>query len=101
MGDARGHWDGDTLVVETTNLREARPIADASANLKIIERFTPVDADTLSWEVRFEDPATWTTPWAFRNAAQAQRGKRAVRVRVPRRQPRIAEYLERRARGRA
>jgi hypothetical protein len=76
MGDARGHWDGDMLVVETTNLRDGAAYRNASANLKITERFTPADADTLRWEVRFEDPATWTTPWAFsmplkRNAESA------------------------------
>ena len=65
MGDARGHWDGDTLVVETTNIREAAAYRNASPDLKITERFKPVDRDTLSWEVRFEDPATWTAPWAF------------------------------------
>jgi len=65
MGDARGHWEGDTLVVETTNIREASAYRNASANLKITERFKPVADDTLSWEVRFEDPATWTGPWAF------------------------------------
>ncbi len=65
MGDARGHWDGDTLVVETTNIREAAAYRNASPKLKITERFKPVDRDTLSWEVRFEDPATWTAPWAF------------------------------------
>jgi hypothetical protein len=65
MGDARGHWEGDTLVVETTNIREASAYRNAGPNLKITERFKPVDRDTLSWEVRFEDPATWTAPWAF------------------------------------
>ena len=65
MGDARGHWDGDTLIVETTNIREASAYRNASANLKITETFKPVDANTLSWTVRFEDPATWTGPWAF------------------------------------
>jgi hypothetical protein len=65
MGDARGSWEGDTLVVETTNIREAAAYRGASENLKIVERFTPIDEDTLSWEVRFEDPATWAAPWAF------------------------------------
>jgi len=65
MGDARGHWDGDTLVVETTNVREASAYRNASANLKITETFKPIDADTLSWTARFEDPTTWTGPWAF------------------------------------
>ena len=65
MGDARGHWQGDTLVVETTNIRETAAYRNASTNLKITERFKPIDADTLSWTVRFEDPATWTGPWAI------------------------------------
>jgi hypothetical protein len=64
MGDARGHWDGDTLVVETTNIRPAAAYRNASEDLKIIERFKPTP-EGLSWEVRFEDPATWTAPWAF------------------------------------
>jgi hypothetical protein len=65
MGDARGHWEGDTLVVETTNIREPAAYRNASAALRITERFTPVDDGTLSWQVRFDDPATWTAPWAF------------------------------------
>jgi hypothetical protein len=65
MGDARGRWEGDTLVVETTNIRPEVAYRNASENLKIVERFTPVDESTLSWEVRFEDPATWSAPWAI------------------------------------
>jgi len=65
MGDARGHWEGDTLLVETTNIREAAAYRNASPALKITERFTPDGDGTLSWQVRFDDPATWTAPWAF------------------------------------
>jgi hypothetical protein len=65
MGDARGRWEGDTLVVETRNIRPEAAYRNASENLVITERFTPVDENTLSWEARFEDPATWTAPWAF------------------------------------
>jgi hypothetical protein len=65
MGDARGRWDGDTLVVETRNIRPEAAYRNASENLVVTERFTPLDANTLSWEVRFEDPDTWTAPWAF------------------------------------
>jgi len=65
MGDARGRWEGDTLVVETRNIRPEAAYRNASENLLITERFTPIDENTLSWEVRFEDPATWTAPWAF------------------------------------
>jgi hypothetical protein len=65
MGDARGRWEGDTLVVETRNIRPEATYRNASENLVITERFTLIDASTLSWEVRFEDPETWTAPWAF------------------------------------
>jgi hypothetical protein len=65
MGDARGRFEGDTLVVETRNIRPEATYRNASEDLVITERFTPIDAGTLSWEVRFEDPATWTSPWAF------------------------------------
>jgi hypothetical protein len=65
MGDARGHWEGDTLVVETTNIRPEAAYRNASDQLKITERFSPIDENTLSWEVRFEDPATWTGPWSI------------------------------------
>ncbi len=66
MGDARGRWDGDTLVVETTNVQEdiayrgARP-----ETLRIIERFTRVSPDTIQWAVTIDDPQTWTRPWTF------------------------------------
>jgi hypothetical protein len=65
MGDARGRFEGDTLIVETTNFRPGAAYRNASADLKIVERFTPVDENTLRWEIRFEDPRTWVAPWAF------------------------------------
>ena len=64
-GDARGHWDGDTLVVETTNFNEASAYRGASRNLKMTERFTLINPNTIKWEARFEDPATWERPWAM------------------------------------
>ena len=65
MGDARGRWEGDTLVVETRNIRPEAAYRNASENLVVTERFTPIDENTLSWEVRFEDPETWTAPWTI------------------------------------
>jgi hypothetical protein len=65
MGDARGHFDGDTLVVETTNFRPGAGYRNASPDLKVVERFTPIDENTLRWEVRFEDSRTWVAPWAI------------------------------------
>ena len=64
MGDARGHWDGDTLVVETTNIKEEIAYRNASLTLRLIERFTPI-AEGLEWSVTVDDPATWTRPWTF------------------------------------
>jgi hypothetical protein len=65
MGDARGRFEGDTLVVETRNIRPEAAYRNASEDLVITERFTPIDENTLSWEVRFEDPRTWAAPWAI------------------------------------
>ena len=64
-GDARGHWEGDTLVVETTNFMDGNAYRGASSNLKMTERFTLVGPNTIKWEARFEDPSTWEKPWAF------------------------------------
>jgi hypothetical protein len=66
MGDARGHWEGNTLVVETTNFnqRSAYRNADA-ASLRIVERFARTSADQIEWTVTVNDPATWTKPWTF------------------------------------
>jgi hypothetical protein len=61
VGDARGHWEGDTLVVETTNLRAAT--RGASPALRLVERFTRVSQDLIEYRVTFEDPTTWTAPW--------------------------------------
>jgi len=62
MGSSRGRWEGKTLVVETTNRRDD-PFRGASRNLRLIERFTRADANTLVYEVTLDDPATWTKPW--------------------------------------
>ncbi|HEV8394811.1 MAG TPA: hypothetical protein VGQ37_11085 [Vicinamibacterales bacterium] len=64
-GDARGHWEGDTLVVETTNFMDANAYRGASSKLKMTERFTLVGPNTIKWEARFDDPSTWEKPWAF------------------------------------
>ena len=66
MGDARGRWDGNALVVETTNFKDqiAYRGSDGST-LRIAERFTPIGPDTIAWVVNVEDPHTWTRPWTF------------------------------------
>ncbi len=66
MGDARGHWEGDTLVVETTNFTERSAYRNANPDrLRLIERFTRVAADRIMWTVTVDDPTTWTRTWTF------------------------------------
>ena len=62
-GDSLGHWEGDTLVVETTNFSNKSPFRNSSANMKLIERFRRLDANTLTYQFTVDDPATWTKPW--------------------------------------
>jgi len=66
MGDARGHWDGNALVIETTNFKERSTYRNARAEtLRLIERFTPISPDRVEWSVTVDDPQTWTRPWTF------------------------------------
>ena len=64
IGDSRGRWDGDTLVVETTNFNGKNSLNGASERLKVTERFTRVDADTIRYQFTMDDPSTWTRPWS-------------------------------------
>ena len=63
LGDPRGHWDGDTLVVEITNFNGRSPFRGSSENLTLTERYTRTGPDTLRYEFTLDDPAVWTTPW--------------------------------------
>ena len=67
MGDSRGRWEGDTLVVETTNFLRETSFRNglSDANLNLIERFTRVSPDTLVYEVTVEDPTAWARPWTY------------------------------------
>ena len=66
MGDARGHWERDTLVVETRNFKERSTYRNArAATLRLVERFTRTAPDRIEWAVTVDDPATWTRPWTF------------------------------------
>jgi len=62
MGNSRGRWDGDTLIVDTTNFRPT-VFRGASTSLHLVERFKRVDGDTLLYEFTVNDPVTWTRPW--------------------------------------
>ena len=63
FGDSRGRWEGNTLVVDVTNVTERNNYRGARETLHLIERFTRVDAGTLRYEVTADDPRTWTKPW--------------------------------------
>jgi hypothetical protein len=75
LGDSIGRWDGDTLVVDTTNFKDMADYIDPAfftdktdyrggrLHLRIVERLTRLDADTLKYEYTVEDPGTWTKPW--------------------------------------
>lgn len=62
-GDSRGRWDGDALVIDTTNFRRDDNFLGAGEHLHLIERLRRVAADELQYEVRVEDPTTWVRPW--------------------------------------
>jgi len=69
LGDSRGHWEGDTLVVETTNFNDKTNFLFSKAvgsleNLKLIERYTRVGPETLQYDVTLSDATMWTKPWS-------------------------------------
>jgi hypothetical protein len=63
MGDPRGRWDGDTLVIDSTNFTDQTTFRGSGANLHLVERFTRIDANTLEYRFTVEDATTWTRPW--------------------------------------
>jgi hypothetical protein len=64
LGDSVGRWEGDTLVVDTTNFSDRPALSGASRNLRVVERFSRMDADTLRYQFTVEDPTVWTAPWS-------------------------------------
>ena len=73
-GDSRGHWEGDTLVVDSTNFTDKTPFRGppaytrqdifSSKEMHVVERFTRVDAETIVYSFTVEDPGTWSKPWS-------------------------------------
>jgi hypothetical protein len=63
MGDSVGRWEGDTLVVDTTNFTDKTRFRGASEDLHVVERFTRVSANALLYRFTVEDPSTWARPW--------------------------------------
>src|SRR5579864_2051866 len=64
IGDPRGHWEGDTLVVDSTNFSEKSNFRGSSTGLHLVERFTRTGPDTIRNQFRVDDPTTFTKPWA-------------------------------------
>ena len=71
-GDSRGHWEGNTLVIETTNFSPKFPFRGSGENRTLVERYTRVDADTLEYEITIKDPTVWVTPWTVRQELKRQ-----------------------------
>jgi hypothetical protein len=79
LGDSRGRWEGETLVVETVNFTDKTRFRGSTTALRVIERFTRVSPDVLNYEFTVEDPKTWTRPWT-------------ARIPLPRTDDRLYEY---------
>ena len=62
-GDSRGHWEGNTLIVDTANFTDKTAFRGSTENLHVIERFTRTRSDAITYEFTVEDPATWVKPW--------------------------------------
>ena len=71
-GDSRGHWEGDTLVIETTNFSPKFQFRGSGGNRKMVERYRRVDEDTVEYEMTIEDPTVWTAPWTIRQELKRQ-----------------------------
>ena len=83
-GDSRGHWDGDTLVIDSTNFSDktnfrgppgtARQDIFSSPDMHVVERFTRVNEDTIVYRFTVDDPATWTKPWSGETVMRKTKG---------------------------
>ena len=65
-GQSRGHWEGDTLVVETMHFNRLTSLRGSTPDARLVERFARVAPDLIEYEFTIEDPATWTRPWTAR-----------------------------------
>jgi hypothetical protein len=74
MGDARGRWEGDTLVIESRNFTDRTAVGGTahSNKLRLVERFTRIDPEMIDYEVHIDDPETFTRPWTFRMTITSQ-----------------------------
>ena len=66
VGDSRGRWEGDTLVVETMHFNPLTGVRGSTPDVRLVERFTRIGPDIIEYGFTVEDPATWTRPWTAR-----------------------------------
>jgi hypothetical protein len=66
FGDSRGHWEGNTLVIDVTNFSPKTDVFGSRENLHLVERWTRTGPKTLAYEVTIEDPTVWTRPWTVK-----------------------------------
>jgi hypothetical protein len=74
MGVSSGRWEGDTLVIETTNFNGKNPFRGASENLHVVERFNRVADDAILYKFTVDDPSTWATSWSAEERLQKTDG---------------------------
>jgi hypothetical protein len=96
LGDSIGHWEGDTLVVETTNFTDKTNFRGSTPDLRVIERFTRTGPHSLLYRFTIDDPKTWTKPWTGEYTWPEAKGE-YLRIRLSRRELRADEYSEGRA----
>jgi hypothetical protein len=75
LGDSVGHWEGDTLVIDTTNFNSQGAFRGSTENLHVVERLSRSDADTLLYRATIDDPATFTNPWTIEYPLVAATGR--------------------------
>jgi hypothetical protein len=73
-GDSRGRWEGETLVVETANFNGKGGFQGSGAGLRLVERFTRVDANAIDYELTTSDPSSFTQPWTLQNTLRKIKG---------------------------
>ena len=91
FGDSRGHWEGDTLVIDVTNFSPKTDVFGSRENLHLVERWTRTGPKSLAYEVTIEDPTVWTKPWTVKQefGRQSDEENRIYyRAALRRRQPR-------------
>jgi len=78
LGDPRGHWEGNTLVVEVTNFSNKTDFRGSHETLKLVERFTRVNADTIDYTVTIDDPMTFSKPWTIGVPLRSDKGQTEI-----------------------